>query len=147
MSSPGCRTLRRWVLFNLVGATGIVVQLVVLAGLTWAGLDYLPATALAVEAAVLNNFLWHETWTWRDRAAANPEEMGLRLARFNLTVGGVSIAGNLLLMRLLVGWLGLPPVPGNVIVIAFFALLNFMVSDRFVFRHRPSCCPSTDPQS
>lgn len=128
--------LRRFALFHLVGATGIPVQLGVLAGLTWAGLGYLPATALAVEAAVLNNFFWHEVWTWRDRAAGNPEGPGMRLARFNLTVGGVSIVGNLVLMRLLVGWLGLPAVPGNMIVIGSFGLLNFLVSDRFVFRHR-----------
>jgi dolichol-phosphate mannosyltransferase len=136
-------TLRRFAVFNLVGATGIIVQLAVLGALTGAGLAYLPATALAVEAAVLNNFLWHEAWTWRDRAAERREDAPSRLARFNLTVGGVSIAGNLLLMRLLVGWLGLPPVPGNTIVIAFFGLLNFLVSDRFVFRHPPACCPTT----
>ena len=30
-------------------------------------ISYLTATALAVELAVLNNFVWHQLWTWRDR--------------------------------------------------------------------------------
>ena len=58
----------RWVKFNAVGIIGVGVQLVVLTVLT-SGLDlhYLPATFLAVESAVLHNFMWHERWTWRDR--------------------------------------------------------------------------------
>ena len=29
--------------------------------------DYLFATAIAVEAAVVHNFVWHEQFTWADR--------------------------------------------------------------------------------
>jgi len=58
----------RWLKFNLVGGMGMVVQLFVLV-LRKAGLhvDYLIATALAVETAVVHNFLWHERVTWADR--------------------------------------------------------------------------------
>ena len=59
----------RWCAFNFVGAGGIVVQLTVLHFLIHhLRLHYLPATALAVEAAVLHNFIWHERWTWKDRS-------------------------------------------------------------------------------
>ena len=54
--------------FNLVGALGIAVQLTVLLGLkSGLHLNYLLATALAVETAVVHNFLWHERYTWADR--------------------------------------------------------------------------------
>ncbi|PYR57375.1 MAG: hypothetical protein DMF91_19605 [Acidobacteria bacterium] len=46
--------------FVAVGTVGFLVQLAVLAALLAAGCPYLPATAAAVEAAVLHNFLWHE---------------------------------------------------------------------------------------
>lgn len=60
--------LRRWLAFNVVGSMGVVVQLLVLLTLTEVtGLDYLVATGLAVECAILHNFVWHERWTWRDR--------------------------------------------------------------------------------
>jgi putative flippase GtrA len=47
--------------FYTVGAAGVVVQLAALALLkSGFGLGVLPATAIAVEMAVLHNFFWHE---------------------------------------------------------------------------------------
>ena len=64
---------QRWWRFNAVGVLGFVVQLGVLGlcahALHW---DYLLATALAVEAALLHNFFWHERYTWADRTARAP---------------------------------------------------------------------------
>ena len=60
--------LHHWLKFNSVGAIGIVVQLAAPAILKgWLQVEYLLATALAVEAAVLHNFIWHERWTWAER--------------------------------------------------------------------------------
>ncbi len=64
-------TATRWLKFNLVGGMGIAVQLLMLVVLkTGLHLNYLIATALAVETAVVHNFLWHERFTWADRAGA-----------------------------------------------------------------------------
>ena len=123
----------RWLKFNLVGALGIAVQLAALAALTAAGLGYLAATALAVEAAVLHNFLWHERMTWRDRSTPLFRQMLVRLLRFQLANGLISLLGNLALMRLLVGVLHLPVLWANLGAIAVCGVVNFMVSDRLVF--------------
>lgn len=127
----------RWLKFNAVGAAGIVVQLSVLAALTSGlGVGYLVATALAVETAVLHNFVWHERWTWGDRTQGR-RRMGAvlgRLLRFNLSNGLVSILTNLVLMRLLVGRLGLHYLPANMLAIAAGSLFNFLLSHLFVFR-------------
>lgn len=137
-STPFVPVLRRWLVFSFVGGAGMIVQLSALTGLLFWGLDYLSATALGVEAAIVNNFLWHERWTWRDRAMG---EGGIpRFIRFNLTVGAISIAQNLVLMKVLVGYAGFPPVAGNLIVIAVCGLANFMVSDRIVFRRPGHPC-------
>ncbi len=128
-------TGRRWLKFNLVGAIGIVVQLAVLGLLNGIlRVDYLPATTLAVEVAVLHNFLWHERFTWADRASVTRRQALLRLVRFNLTTGAVSILGNLLLMRLLVGLAHLPSLAANLASIAGCSLVNFLVSEYIVFR-------------
>ena len=124
----------RWCKFSLVGMIGIAVQLGALALLTAAGMHYLLATALAVEAAVLHNFAWHHKFTWRDRRGT---VLG-RLARFHLTNGAISILGNLALMGLLVGHFGLPAVPGNLASIAVCSLANFLAADRLVFLTRGS---------
>ncbi len=119
--------------FNAVGGLGIVVQLVALASFRGAlGIHYLPATALAVEMAVLHNFIWHERWTWRDR----PGSAFGRLLRFNATTGALSILANLLLMRLFVGGLRLHYLAANLLSIAVCSVANFLLSDRWVFRRR-----------
>jgi putative flippase GtrA len=62
------RMFVRWLRFNFVGGIGIFVQFVVLFLMkSVLHLDYLAATALAVEAAVVHNFIWHERYTWADR--------------------------------------------------------------------------------
>lgn len=123
--------------FNAVGGLGIGVQLAALAILrSWLKLDYLLATGLAVEIAVIHNFLWHERYTWADRPAAGPIQSLVRLAKFNASNGAVSIAGNLLLMRLLVGELKLNYVVSNLLAIIVCSLVNFLASDRFVFEAR-----------
>lgn len=126
----------RWLKFNIVGWIGIGVQLLVLAGLK-AGLhlDYLPATALAVEAAVVHNFLWHERFTWADRSTNG---RFTRFLKFNLTTGLFSIAGNVLLMKLLVGVMALQFLAANGIAITICSIINFALSDRFVFQTRAS---------
>lgn len=126
-------TARRFLRFNLVGAIGIAVQLGTLELLRRAGVEYLVATLFAVEAAVVHNFIWHERYTWRDRAGALRSELLARLVRFHLTNGAVSLVGNALAMRWLVGELHFPVLPANLIAITACCLLNFLLSDRVVF--------------
>jgi putative flippase GtrA len=57
-----------------------------------------------------------------------------RLIRFHLSNGTVSIVGNVLLMRWLVGGLHLSILPANFGAILVCSLINFVLGDRFVFR-------------
>jgi len=125
----------RWLKFNLVGGIGIVVQLLILIALkTGLGLNYLVATALAVEGAVVHNFLWHERFTWIDRASCDLRKRSWpRFLKFNLTTGVLSIAGNLLLMKMLAGLGNMNYLAANGITIVACSVLNFLVSDTYVF--------------
>lgn len=127
--------IRHWLKFNLVGAIGIVVQLLALELLTSTlRINYLLATALAVEAAVLHNFVWHECFTWADRTFQGKGAIFHRLLSFNLSTGSISIGGNLLMMRLLTGALGWPPLAANLISIAACSVANFLINELWVFR-------------
>lgn len=117
--------------FAWVGAGGFVVQALTLHALAAAGLPYPVATALAVEAAILHNFLWHERWTWADRRAG-PGRLA-RLLRFNGSAALISIGGNVALMALFVGSLGLPLLPANLLAVLTLSALNFLSADRLVF--------------
>ena len=133
METPG--PWKRWLAFNGVGAMGVAVQLGVLALLVHgADLQYMVATAIAVETAVLHNFAWHQRWTWRDRPARSAREVGIRLLRFHLLNGMVSLAGNLAVTAILVGAMALDPIAANIIAIAICSTLNFFGSEGLVFR-------------
>ncbi len=124
--------------FLAVGSGGFVLQISLIAILHGQlGWHYLLVTALAVESAILHNFLWHRHWTWSDRGS---ERIGHRLARFHASVGGVSLGGNLILMSLLVGATGLPVLPANLASVACCGLVNYLCCDRWVFRlSSPHC--------
>jgi len=132
-------TLLRWCKFNLVGGIGIGVQfaaLLLLKGVLH--FDYLFATAVAVEAAVVHNFVWHEQFTWADRVRSDSAQPRwrrslLRFVRFNLTNGAVSILGNLALMKVMVGVGQMNYMLANAIAIALCSLANFLVSEEWVF--------------
>ena len=85
----------RWLKFNAVGLIGVGVQLLALTILkSGFGVNYLAATVIAVEIAVLHNFVWHERWTWLERTKLSAGGVTGRLIRFHLANGSISIAGN-----------------------------------------------------
>jgi len=125
--------MKRWIAFYSVGALGITVQMSVLCVLSFGlGMDYLLATGLAVEAAVLHNFLWHQHWTWVDRPCGG--SVLRRLVLFHLTNGVLPLAGNIMLMQLFVERLHFRYLIANALAIASCAVFTFFASDRFVFR-------------
>jgi len=129
-------TFVRWLKFNFVGGIGIGVQFAVLFLLRGVlHFDYLVATAIAVEAAIVHNFVWHECFTWRDRVRPSWPGSFPRLVRFNLSTGTISLLGNLGLMKMLAGQGHMNYLAANAIAIAMCSLVNFLVSDDWAFKH------------
>jgi putative flippase GtrA len=124
--------LRHWLRFNVVGVIGFAVQLLLLAALLRTGLHYLVATVIAVEAAVLQNFAWHDRWTWRERGAPLTGR-AVRLWRFHVVNGLVSIVGNVAMMRWLVGTLGVPAVPANLLAVVTCSTINFLAARSLIW--------------
>jgi putative flippase GtrA len=131
----------RWLKFNAVGALGVAVQLGMLALLTrLAGWNYLAATAIAVEAALVHNFVWHERYTWADqtRSAQTAGAIARRMLGFHAGNGAVSLIGNLALMAWLAGALHLPTLLANGVSIVVCSVVNFVLGDRLIFRAGPA---------
>jgi putative flippase GtrA len=120
-----------WLKFSAVGLVGMLVQLGVLAVLNQFKVHYLFATAIAVEAAVLHNYVWHRRWTWAGREVANGS-----LWRFHAGNGLLSILGNLIFMRIFTGWLHVPVLAANLMAVGLMTIVNFLVGDRWVFSSR-----------
>lgn len=124
-----------------VGAVGFVVQALTLHTLvTFVGVAYPLATALAVEAAILHNFVWHERWTWADRRARPGEAARAwrggrlaRLLRFNGATALVSMAGNVVVTAWLVDGLHVPLLAANTVAVLALSAVNFAFADRVLF--------------
>jgi dolichol-phosphate mannosyltransferase len=127
---------------------GFAVQLGMLGFLTAAaGIATAPAAAVAVETAVLHNFVWHERWTWRDRGGGPAARTFLRFVRFHAGAGIVSLAGNVAITILLAEWLHVPVVLANACAVVMLSVLNFQLADRWVFRGRPDWPSPRDERS
>jgi putative flippase GtrA len=138
--------LSRFLRFNAVGVAGFAVQLAIVWFLSETASGFTgpwraaAITALAVEAAIVHNFFWHERWTWADRPAAGRDRL-TRLGRFHFANGLVSIAGNVAIVFVLApvasgfsrtyGLIG-----ANAIAVLICSLVNFAAGDRFVFATR-----------
>ena len=122
----------RWIKFNLVGAAGMALQLTALACLNRLSHGhYLIASAVAVELALLHNFVWHLRYTWRDRKDCS--RPAAQLVRFHLSNGLISMLGNLALMRLLVQQEHMPLLFANVIAVLCCSIANFCLGNIWVF--------------
>ena len=129
------RPPRRLRAFAAVGVLGFIAQIAALDALVrHAALPYPVAVALAVEGAILHNFLWHEGWTWRDRRAGGLRGRLTRLARFNAGTAATSIAGNVIVTVALVEGLAMPVVAAGIAAVILVSALNFVLADRLVFR-------------
>ena len=125
----------RFLPFVAVGAAGFAVQMSALWLLTGVcGWTAVPATLAAVEAAVLHNFVWHERWTWRHHRADS--SVGHRLWRFHLGNAATSLAGNLAVTTMLVGWMEAPVILANACAVGLTSLVNFALAERWVFTPR-----------
>jgi putative flippase GtrA len=138
-ASHEMQTLYRWAKFNAVGALGFCIQLNALwLFIVALKLTSLVATALAVETAVVHNFVWHQFLTWKDRSSEKRYDWLKRLYAFNLTNGAVSLAGNLFFARLTVGRHRIWLLAANLFAIAVCSLINFVLTDRLIFRTAPN---------
>jgi putative flippase GtrA len=133
----------RWFRFNAVGLGGVFVQLGCLTLLVRGfGMHYLPATLLAVEAAVVHNFVWHQRWTWKDRPVSGWRPVAARFARFQALNGAISLAVNSGAMIALAGMAGLDPLLAGGAAILASSVVNFLASETLVFERRgvaPGC--------
>jgi dolichol-phosphate mannosyltransferase len=139
----------RYLKFGIVGASGTVVNLVVL----YLGHEYIFYTiesaykkpyfslALAISVATVNNFTWNRLWTWSDRVKADPEAR-TEATRSSLihefgqyaAASGFGSALQYGLTLLLSGSMDYRL--ANIIAIVIASVSNFLANDRWTFRRR-----------
>lgn len=127
--------LIRFLRFNAIGSVNIFFKLALLAALReWGGLNYLVATAIAVEISILHGFAWHQVWTWSERDLdRGAMDVVTRALRYNLATGVLAVIVNVGVVRLLVTSLRMNYLVAGALATPCAGLLCFLISDAFIF--------------
>ncbi|MEL6937684.1 MAG: GtrA family protein [Cyanobacteria bacterium J06598_1] len=99
----------RFLRFGVVGFSGLFVDIVVFSLLREnTGLNWRLCTAISIEAAIINNFLWNDAWTFADLAQQQQGQKA-RFRRF-LKFNSVCLLGAFLQYGLMELMLKLPAI-------------------------------------
>ena len=122
----------RFIKFNLVGISGVLVNEGLFLTLVYARVYLLRADAVAIEASILSNFFLNDYWTFRDRRHGH---FLVRLVKFNaLMVIGLVV--NLGILYGLTTYLDVNYAVSNLFGIAAAFLLRYWLSVRFTWIKR-----------
>ena len=142
-TSPNMFTLDYWgrfIKFNLVGLTGVLVNEGLLVLLVYAGFYYIYASAVAIEISILSNFVLNDFWTFRDRRHGR---IATRLLKFNgLMLIGLAV--NLAILYLGTDYLSVNYAVSNLVGIGVAFLVRYWLSVRYAWikKEEESLIPS-----
>ena len=142
----------RYLKFGIVGASGTVVNLLVL----YLGHEFVFASieqgynkpyfslALAITLATINNFTWNRLWTWSDRVRqleahemprVSARTLGMEFGQY-VTASAFGSALQYVLTLLLSGTMDYRL--ANIVAIVAASVSNFLANDRWTFRRKRS---------
>ncbi len=118
--------------FLIVGLSGTLVNLAVLAMLVTLGLPQLLAAVIATEVSIINNFFWNDSWTFK----ANRQHSWLgRYIRFQI-VASITATLTLGLFAMFTGLWHLHYLLAQFGAIGISTLINFVVNTELTWNKR-----------
>jgi dolichol-phosphate mannosyltransferase len=120
--------------FGIVGISGIIVNQGLLIFLKeYAGLSIPFASIIAIQMAILNNFIWNDIWTFRDKGRQQKlSSRWHRLVAFEAVSAGGAII-NFVILNTFVFLLAMDYQLANIIGILLGFVWNFLVNRRFTW--------------
>jgi len=121
--------------FLVVGSLGTLVNLGVLYILRYSlGIQHLIASALSIEASVINNYVLHELWTFKDR------RLGSWLVRLIKFHGSTALAVTIqyITSQILYYVLSVESITSQFVGILLGFITNYTLSTRFIWRKSKS---------
>jgi len=130
----------RFIKFNLVGLTGVLVNEGLLVLLVSHGVYFLYASAIAIEVSIISNFVLNDLWTFRDRRHGH---VVTRLLKFNgLMLVGLAV--NLAILYFGTDYMGIHYAVSNLAGIAVAFLVRYWLSVKYAWikKEEESTIPS-----
>jgi len=117
--------------FLVVGSIGTLVNLGVLYVLRYfLSVEHLIASALSIEASIINNYILHELWTFKDRRLGS---WLVRLLKFHGSTA-LAVTTQYVVSQLLHYVLGVESIISQFVGILLGFVINYILSTRFVWR-------------
>jgi dolichol-phosphate mannosyltransferase len=134
----------RFAKFAVVGLSGVVVNLVILGLLLWLGVASgirsggMLDAAIAVQFAILSNFILSETWVFSDRGG----KWRRRLPAFWL-LGNIALAGQLIVAAQVQSVFGSSYFISTAVAVFLVSALRFDILDRLLYRRSTAAIKHT----
>jgi len=117
--------------FLVVGSIGTLVNLSVLYVLRYfLSVEHLIASALSIEASIINNYILHELWTFKDRRLGS---WLVRLLKFHGSTA-LAVTTQYVVSQVLHYVLGVESIVSQFVGILLGFVINYILSTRFVWR-------------
>ncbi|MCM8595317.1 GtrA family protein [Accumulibacter sp.] len=127
------RSLRTFLKFAIVGASGVVVNLGAFTILLNLGVNKYLASPLAIEASIVSNFLLNNFWTFRWRSTRGSlQQKGLKYNVVSLVALSVSYSTFVALSAAIPE---MPPQLAQFLGIIPATLINYLLNSCWTFRH------------
>ncbi|MBU0518750.1 GtrA family protein [bacterium] len=123
--------------FNLVAWMGMIVNsacLYLFKGILH--IPIIPAGLLAIEIAIIHNFLWHRYWTWNDRNGENPKSFFKHLLIYNSMTGLVDLVANITVLWSLTTFAGVHFMISNLCGMMLGPFIKFWLNEKVIFKGR-----------
>lgn len=119
--------------FSIVGAIGAVINTVFLWLFTdVAGLFYLYSSAIAIEIAIILQFLMNDRWTFKEQKTTHVEQFMKRILKSNVWRSG-GLAVNIGVLYFLTEYADVYYLLSNIIGIFCAFLLNYILESRLTW--------------
>ncbi|MCK4475562.1 MAG: GtrA family protein [Methanophagales archaeon] len=123
----------RLIKFSIVGVIGAGIN----TGFLWiltdlAGLFYLFSSVVAIEIAIIMQFLMNDRWTFKDRKTTNVCQFIKRIFKSNIWRSG-GLAINITILYVLTEYVGVYYLISNIFGIICAFLLNYILESRLTW--------------
>ena len=125
----------KFIKFGIVGASGVFVNqgvLMLLGSITSISLEF--RSPIAIEIAIVSNFLLNYHWTWRDNRDSSNKKRRVQFLQFNASSGITAITCNYIPLLIMVRHFNLNENISNIIGIILASGINFLISHFYTFK-------------
>jgi dolichol-phosphate mannosyltransferase len=97
----------------------------------------IPASMMAIEIAIIHNFVWYRNWAWRDRREQKTQLPFFRqLLLYNVATGLVDLLVNVSILWLLYRFFGVYYLIANIIGMILGPFIKFWLNDKIIFKEK-----------